>query len=140
MKRKIALYMISAVLLAMAAVFFVLYNKPHRSVKGEEAAFELSVSELTEAFSNDETAAGSMYTGKVIQVKGPLRRMIRNDSTLILMMGDNELMGVSCYLEKSQIPRSENLTAGELITVKGICNGMLMDVVLDNAILVKDEE
>ena len=132
--------MIPSVLLVMAVVVYVLYNKPHRSVEGEEAAFELSASALTEAFSNDEITADSKYTGKVIQVKGPLRRMIRNDSTLILMMGDNELMGVSCYLEKDQIPGSQNLAPGESITVKGICNGVLMDVVLDNAILVKDDE
>jgi hypothetical protein len=140
MKRKIAL-LIGAMLLIMTAVFFMLYNKPHRSVKGEEPAFDLSVSQLIEAFSNDETGADSMYTGKVIQVTGPLRNMIRNDSTLILVLGgDEELMGVSCYMERSQIARSENLRQGESITIKGFCNGMLMDVVLDNGILVRDED
>jgi hypothetical protein len=140
MKRKIAV-LIGAMLLIMTAVFYMLYNKPHRSVKGAEPAFELSVSQLIEAFSNDETRADSMYTGKIIQVTGSLRKMIRNDSTLILVLGgDEELMGVSCYMEKSQIPGSEQLTRGESITVKGFCNGMLMDVVLDNGILVKDDD
>ena len=141
MKKNIVLYVIVAALLIMTAIFVMMYNKPHRSVKGVEAAFDLSVSELTEAFTNDESKADSMYTGKVIQVSGPLRKMIANDSTLILMMGDDKgPMGVSCYLEKSQIPKAENLAPGESITVKGICNGMLMDVILDNAILVKDDE
>ena len=141
MKRRTVLYLIAAVLLIMTAVFFVLFNKPHRSVKGVKAAFELSASELTEAFSSDESKADSMYTGKVIQVSGRLRRMIANDSTLILVMGDDMgLAGVSCYLEKGQIPKSEKLAPGDSITVKGICNGMLMDVILDNAILVKHEQ
>jgi hypothetical protein len=140
MRRKVVL-LIAAALLIMTAVFFALYNKPHRSVKGEEPAFDLSVSQLIEAFSDDENRADSMYTGKIIQVTGSLRKMIRNDSTLILVLGaDEELMGVSCYMEKTQIPRSEKLTRGESITVKGFCNGMLMDVVLDNGILVKDDD
>lgn len=141
MKRKIALYMIPAVLLILTAIFFLVYNKPHRSVKGVEPAFTVTASELTEAFSNDEVRADSMYTGNVIQVRGPLREMIRNDSTLILMIGnETDLAGVSCFLEQNQIARSENLTPGETVTVKGICNGALMDVVIDHGILMKDED
>jgi hypothetical protein len=140
MKRKKAkLYMISSVILITSVIGLIFYYKPHRSVRKEEAAFRLSVSELIQAFSKDETQANTLYLGKVLEVEGTLKEMILNDSTLILLMGDTALMtGVSCYLQKDQKHKYTVLKRGDIVTVKGICNGMLLDVVLDKCILLPD--
>lgn len=141
MKRIILLYIIPAVILIATAMFLFVYNKPHRSVRNEEPAYKLSVAELVEEFEADEQEAHSRYGGKVLQVRGPLKEMIRNDSSVILLMGDTDAMtGVSCYLLEDQAELSENLTSGETVSVKGICNGMLMDVMLDKGILLTDEQ
>lgn len=132
--------MISSVLLITSAIAVFMYYKPHRSVRKEDAAFKLSVADLVEAFSNDEVKANGLYAGKVIEVEGALKEMILNDSTLILLMGDStQMTGVSCYLQKDQKDKYTNLTRGETVKVKGICNGMLLDVVVDKAILLSEE-
>jgi hypothetical protein len=129
--------MISSVILIASVIGLLIYYKPHRSVRNEEAAHKLSVSELVTAFSEDETQANSLYLGKVLEVQGRLKEVILNDSTLILLMGDPaQMTGVSCYLQKDQKDQYRNLKRGELVKVKGICNGMLIDVVLDKCILV----
>ena len=132
--------MISSVIVITSVIGLFFYYKPHRSVRKEEAAFKMSVSELVNAFSNDETQANALYLGKVLEVEGTLKEMIMNDSTLVLLMGDStEMTGVSCYLQKDQKHRYSMLKRGESVSVKGICNGMLLDVVLDKCILLPDE-
>lgn len=141
-KRSVFSITLVVVLLILAAVaLLVVYNKPHRSVADEETAFKVSVSELADAFSEDETKAQSLYGGRVIEVSGPLKKKIESDTTLILLMGDStRMMGVSCYVERDQIEDARTLALGELITVKGICNGALLDVVIDNAIVMENEQ
>lgn len=133
--------MISSVILVTSIIFIVIYYKPHRSVKQEEAAFTVTVSELVDAFRQDEMKANALYAGKVLEVEGALKEMILNDSTLILLMGDStRMMGVSCYLNKDQKDKYTSLTRGEPVKVKGICNGLLLDIVLDKCILLPAEE
>jgi hypothetical protein len=72
--------------------------------------------------------------------RGALKEMILNDSTLILLMGDSTLpTGVSCYLQRDQKDKYTTLKKGEEVLVKGVCNGMLLDVVIDKAILLPNE-
>jgi len=131
--------MILSVILIVVVIAFITYNKPHLSVKNEDAAFGLSVSELVDAFSSDETEATSRYAGKVLEVRGNLKEVIRSNNTTILLMGDSTRMtGVSCYLQSDEKTDHATLKPGETVTVKGICNGMLIDVVLDKAILIDE--
>lgn len=140
MKKKTLIYMTASVILITSVIAVLKYYKPHRSVKKEEAAYKMSVSDLVTAFTNDEAVANTRYAGKIVEVKGTLKEMILNDSTLILLMGDStEMTGVSCYLQRDQKDKYTTLKRGEQVRVKGICNGMLLDVVLDKAILLTNE-
>jgi len=117
-----------------------MYFKPHRSVRNEEADFRLTVSELVNAFVTDEQKANAAYVGKVVEVRGTLKEMILNDSTLILLLGDSaEVTGVSCYLQKDQKEKYTGLKRGDIVMVKGVCNGMLLDVVIDKGLLLSPE-
>lgn len=131
--------MISSVILVTSVICLLIYYKPHRSVRKEKAAFRLSVSELVDSFSQDEARANSLYLGKVLEVEGMLKEIILNDSTLVLLLGDStQMTGVSCYLQKDQKDKYTTLKRGESVQVKGICNGMLLDIVLDKCILLPD--
>ena len=131
--------MVSSVILVTSVIFIMVYYKPHRSVKREEAAYRLTVKQLVDSFSNDETRANNLYAGRVVEVEGRLKEMILNDSTLILLMGDSaQTTGVSCYLNRDQKQKYTSLRRGENVRVKGICNGMLLDIVMDKCILVSD--
>lgn len=124
----------------IAAAGLMIYNKPHRIVKTEPPAFTMTAEQLVDQFVQDEAEANALYAGKVIQLSGRLKDVIRNDSTLILLLGDtSQMMSVSCYLQSGEKMEEAGLDRGEMITVKGICNGMLMDVILDKAILLTDE-
>lgn len=133
--------MISVAIFAAAVTVFLIYNKPHRSVADQEAAFKLSASELVAAFSADEGAADSLYGGKILEISGTLKEKILDDGAAILLIGDTaEVIGVSCFLRKEQEDIYSVPEVGGEVTVKGICNGLLMDVVLDKCIVKRNGE
>lgn len=139
MKRKNIAFMVSSVILLTSIIFIVIYYKPHRSVRGEDPAYSLTVQQLVNAFSANEMRADSMYVGAVLELEGRLKEMILNDSTLILLLGDStQMTGVSCYLNKSQKEKYTSIKRGEIVKVKGICNGMLLDIVMDKCILLPE--
>lgn len=132
--------MISSVILVVSVIGVLIYFKPHRSVRNEEAAFKLPVSQLVNEFLKDETQANALYLGKVLEIQGNLKEVILNDSSLVLLLGDSTGMtGVSCYLQKDQKNQYKTLKRGEQVRVKGICNGMLLDVVLDKCMMLSDK-
>lgn len=140
MKVKIILYALLAVIAFTAIVTAWMYFKPHASVRNKQTAYKLSAKQLADAFSNDEEKANSLYTGKVLEIKGYLQEVTFHDSTVVLMLGDvSQSNGVSCFL-RDDSKNIQSLKAGNEVTVKGICSGFLLDVVVENCILLNQEE
>jgi hypothetical protein len=140
MKVKIILYVVLVVIAFTAIIAAWMYFKPHTSVRNKEAAYKLSAKQLADAFSSNEEKANSLYTGKVLEVEGYLQEITFHDSTVILMLGDiSQSNGVSCFLQEGS-RNTQSLKAGNQVTVKGICSGFLLDVVVENCILLNQEE
>jgi len=141
MKRKIVLGVVLTVVVIITVIALLMYHKPHTVIATEKAAYKLSASELGEAFSKDEGLANALYAGKVLEVTGTLKEIIMNDNTPILMMGEpSGMTSVSCYLQRENKDKARTLKTGTQITVKGVCNGFLVDVVLDKCILLQSGE
>lgn len=137
MKTKIVLYILLSAAVSTLVVGAWMYNKPHRTVGNGEADIKVSAAELVSAFSRDEGAANARYTGKVLQVEGVVSEIISDEKTRILIIGvNNGATGVRCYMQQKVPPGGSALASGGRVTVKGICNGMLMDVVLDQCVVV----
>ena len=113
-------------------VGYYMYNKPHQNMERAAADVELTAEQLFANFSNDEATANENYLDQVIAVTGTVRDFSRNEEgqmTVTLDAGD-DMFGVICKMDElSEQPR-DNFQVGETITLKGLCTGMLMDVVL----------
>jgi hypothetical protein len=141
MRNKFGILMISFAILAAALAVFLMYNKSPRSIADEEAAFTLSASELVAAFSEDESEADSLYAGKVLEINGTLKEKILSDGAAILVIRDtSQMIGVNCFLRDHQEDMYRVLEVGRQVTVKGICNGLLLDLVLDKCIVKPNEQ
>jgi hypothetical protein len=141
MKRKVYIYIFVAVVVFAVAAAALMYFKPHPSVKNAEPAFTLSALELIDAFTNDEASATMLYGGKVLEVTGILKAISFSDSSMVLQMGDtNRIESVSCYVYNGKQAHYASLRPGKSVRVKGFCNGMLLDVILDKCILLSDDE
>ena len=140
MKRKMIVYSFLSVAALTAVTAVWMYNRPRASVGKSAPAFKLSAAHLAGAYERDENEANSLYTGKVLEVEGTLKEVTMSEGTVTLTMAGNAGMtGVTCYLEDGGQERYRGLKAGKTIRVKGVCNGYLLDVVLDNCILLTAE-
>ncbi len=89
--------------------------------------------ELLQAFQDDEAMATAKYVGSVeqaVQVSGTIRSMEPQDGgrvNVVLETGD-ALSGVVCEFAEADVPITWR--SGGQASVKGICTGLLMDVVV----------
>jgi hypothetical protein len=125
---------VGATIVAVAGVFALMeYNRGVEGAASMEAAATVSATELLAAFTTDEAAATAQYVGtseQAVQVSGTIRAMEPSGDgkvTVILETGD-PLAGVTCEFAEADVPGTWR--SGADVTVKGICTGILMDVVL----------
>jgi len=115
-----------------AGVGYYLFTKKVPSLENTKADFALSSDELFDAFEEDESASLAKYEGKVIAVSGSVSRIKLTDSTSnITLFAENAMAGgINCSFNEVV----SNIKKGDEVTIKGRCQGFLMDVVLNNCI------
>ncbi|MBT8190040.1 MAG: hypothetical protein HKN67_09505 [Saprospiraceae bacterium] len=130
---KIILFLIVVLLVA----YFVVLNLPKSSVKNKDADFKLSATELYNAFEANEKKSNKLYIGKTVEVKGKFLTQNKDNqgATVVIMDGGGSLGGVLCTLEQGQESKLSEIKQGDEITIKGMCTGLLMDVVLNKCVI-----
>jgi len=131
MKKLIPIIILIVAIIGGAVVYFV-YNKPHRDIASEDAAFSLTADELFDAFEADESAANALYLDKVVEVTGEVAEVTENSAgqAVITITAANAMLGgVSATMQDSG---RSSVEVGKTATVKCRCTGYLMDVILIN--------
>lgn len=138
MQRSIWIIVVASVVLMVGALLY--YNKPHPSVVSQDPDFRLSARELVQAFVEDEAQANATYGGKLVLVSGIVKDKLSDENGMIVVMdGTVADASVSCYLDSSQIQAMQALQTGDAVAIKGICNGLMIDVIVDHAVVLKPE-
>jgi hypothetical protein len=141
MWKKIKKYILPAIILVALAVFlfvkFYIFKVSDTSVSSRKADIELTAIDLLKSFEADEKAANTQYLNKVVQVKGLVDNVTESkaDFAVYLKEKDNT-SGVMCSFDKSEFQKNP-IKAGDQVSIKGICNGYLMDVVLNKCAVEK---
>lgn len=105
-----------------------------------DANVKISAIDLYNAFTDNETLADSLYLMQVIQVTGKVADIKEDTSGIIILLdGGNGMFGISCSLQKTD-EEVKKVEKDSEITIKGICTGMLMDVVLTRCVIVPADE
>ncbi|HKG69516.1 MAG TPA: hypothetical protein VKA92_11655 [Segetibacter sp.] len=115
-------------------VGYIIWNKPQRKVENEKG-IEVTSAQLVKDYQANEAEANKKYLDKAIQVRGTVSDIKTNQegNSTIMLASDDVFAGVLCTLKEKPV----NVTSGATITIKGICSGMLSDVRLREAIIVK---
>ena len=141
MKPLIRNLLIIAVILGLAGAITGIYmfNKKDPDMSKVKADFVLQASELVNEFNQDENSASAKYIDKVLEVTGPVSTIeSSSDSTMnIYLTAENQMSGVNCSFDDVSGTTSLDFQEGDIITVRGVCTGMLMDVLLNNCVVVK---
>ncbi|MBB6610799.1 hypothetical protein H7F15_07095 [Pontibacter sp. Tf4] len=137
MKKYIVIAFIAVGLIAIVGL--VLYNKPHRNTATAKSDFAVEAPALLQEFTSDEAAANQKYLDKVVAVKGKVNAIAPDEEGNInLTLDANDAMaGVICTIPKADAETAAGIKAGDEVTVKGVCTGVLMDVVLIRCVVEK---
>ena len=96
-----------------------------------KAAFTLKATDLIQQFAADEAKATVKYSDHVISVQGIVDSVQPADASGAVFLNDgSSVTSVMCQFDKKNCQEILGLQKGEVITIKGICSGYLMDVVM----------
>jgi len=138
--KKYIKYVVIAFAVAIAAGAFGFYyvNKPKESIAHKDADIIISPQKLLEEFVTDEQTANTKYLDKIIEVSGKVTSKNQNGEnkvTLLLYTGD-PISNINCELNPKQSKKTSAIKEGSIVEVKGICTGMLTDIVLVDCIIL----
>ena len=139
MKKKILIATVIAILSGVGFGVYI-FNKPHQSIANETPAFQLDAAALVSDYDKDEKSANAKYLGKIIEVKGVIAEKLKdkNGNINVTLQGP-ELAGIGCEFEPKAQGSLSNLKEGQEVKIKGICTGVLMDVVMVDCVCVNEE-
>lgn len=136
--KKMLLTAAGVLIIVLGIIGYYQYNKPHANMQKMRPDFELSATELREAFQNDEALANSRFLDKIILVTGVVKEIKSDDTQKQILLETGDLMSnVNCSLDHlAEHTSFDLLKQGSQIKIKGICTGILMDVEMDRCILM----
>lgn len=115
------------------------YFKPHADLLHSTAKAEMSAEEIYTVFDENESEANEKFLDEVIDVEGTVKKInIESDKSIVQLETSHMMGGVICEFEAGAL--KEIPSEGDVIRVRGICTGKLMDVVLVRCILLNNKK
>lgn len=134
MKRKQLIAIAGVLLLTVGATYgYLEYNRGVTGTADLPVAVNVTAGELLGDFQTDEAEATRRYVGtneQVVQVSGTIRSIepLGTGITNVILETGDDLAGIVCEFPDKDLPG--DWRSGAEVAVKGICTGLLMDVVL----------
>lgn len=132
----LALVVVVFALAATGIWYYVfVWSANHHSSAADEKGIVVTAAMLVETFEKSEQKGNTLYLDKTLEITGVVVYSKANQAgkQTIMLKSDDPMAGVLCTLTTQGAPVKE----GESVTIKGICNGFLSDVVITNAVLVQ---
>ncbi len=122
---------------AAAAVYFLVYNKPHPDYEKATPEYIVSAKALYFSFIDDEMAADRKFGNKVIAIDGQVAAVEQVDELVIVSFEFYEGFfggeGVRCTMLDGHHAGALDLLPGEYVEIKGLCTGFTgSDVILEH--------
>jgi len=137
MNRNILIFLVLVVILG-GWIGYKIYNKPHQDLTRMKPDYALTSAALLQEFEANEETAQNKFLNKIIRIEGNLSEIQQIDQKLILIIDTgNPLSNIQCEMDPRYTKSEKVFTAGQKVTVQGICAGKLMDIVLSQVVEVQ---
>ena len=114
-----------------AFVAYKMYNKPHVNIAKTKSDLSLTANKILADFSSDENNANSIYLDKIVEVTGTISKIkVEKKKGIIALKTNDDFGSVLAHLSTNATLKINDFKEGEVITIKGICTGYLMDVIV----------
>ena len=133
--------LIGFILIVSISLFIALnlFNKPLLNIAKSRADLEIMAQEILDDYRTDEIIANKKYVDNVIQIKGEISNIsIENGNGIISLKDLKGESSVMCHMSPEENLKVLKLKKGSGITIKGICTGYLLDVVLVRCIIINN--
>ncbi len=132
-------YLVLVVLIGIVGVGFIAfqqYNKKHDDLSIAKVDYKVSAIDLFNEYNTNESSADKKYLGKTIEVYGKISNIDKENASAKIYLDTEDLMSsVMCEMdEKADI---SDLNEGDVVSLRGVLAGSLMDVVLNRCILIE---
>lgn len=126
--------------MAAGALGFYYVNKPKGSIARKQPDLIMSPQKLLADFISDEDAANAKYLDKIIEVSGKITSISQNNGNKITLLMDtgDPMSNVTCELNPVETDKTSGIEEGSIVELKGICTGMLTDVILVDCIILNN--
>lgn len=114
------------------------YQKAPPDIRKEKAGIEIAAVELLKEFQQNESACNTKYVDKVLIVTGTVTE-VQTDSSgqaTVYLQTNNLLSAVTCSFYQND-ESIKKIKTGSPARIKGVCTGMLTDVVLNKCSLAE---
>ncbi|MCC6815872.1 MAG: hypothetical protein IT267_05630 [Saprospiraceae bacterium] len=137
MSRK-ALIIVTLVLVVVGAgISFYYYNKPTQSLHSLGVDYKLTAKNIFQEFEDNEELATQKYLNKVCEITGLFDTLLSNEQgAKVVLLNSEGGMGALSFELDSTIQSASNYPKGQIITLKGICSGKLIDIIFNRSIIV----
>ncbi len=133
-------YILVAIIVLITIGLFIslkMYNKPHVNIKTAKSEVIVTAQGLLESYQNDETLSNIHYANKLVEVTGEIHEITaENGNSIIALKDANGVASILCHMAPEENLKVLKLKKEGTITIKGICTGYLLDVILVRCILV----
>lgn len=144
MKKKLWRLAGTGVFFAMVAVGFVYWYgflRKETPIEKMKPDFELTADSLFSVFSAGEKAATEKFGGTILLLKSTVVSIEKDEKGNVTVTLVDPMMGVTCTIDSLQAVKQKTdigaLRAGQPVTIKGRCDGMLTDVKISKCMIVK---
>jgi hypothetical protein len=138
MKKPVKIFLLLIAIIGITAISagIIMLKKTHADLSKVKPDFILSANELFSQFENNEVSFGEKYINTILEITGEVGSIDKSeDETInISLKTDSPFAGIICTFQK--IPGDIELNKGDIITIRGECSGMLMDILLNNCALL----
>ena len=136
MKR--SLLIILAIVIIGALVGYMMYNKPHENIEKASVDITTTAEAIFADFEADEMAANEKYNDKLVQVKGKVVKVSKDESGIVnVILDSGNMFGVVCKLDELTAHKRTEFDEGSEVTFKGKCTGINLDVLLVRCVEVE---
>ncbi|MBN1926631.1 MAG: hypothetical protein JW798_12425 [Prolixibacteraceae bacterium] len=141
MKKFLKILVIIVVVLALivAGAWYYLMHMPEKNLANQTPDYIIAATDLALEYEGAPEVSDKKYIDRVVEVTGIVAEISKdqNDQTVIILQSPESFTGILCTLAEKEEKAARDIAAGDNITLKGICTGMLFEVVLNRCVIVK---
>lgn len=134
---------IFSIIIVSVVIGFVLFNSQaslNDNIMANNKATVLPIDQMIQVFQNDALSAKEQYINQLVQVKGRVHDItyLNDRQTIILKGAEFQDSYIICDMSPEDTNVDKSIQIGQEISLKGVCKGFLLDVILLNCVRINE--